>query len=374
MVLTDEGEVYAWGKNGYGQIGNGNTNTCMVPVKIGSKLEGAVVIQIAAGDNHSMALTKGGNVFTWGQNNHGQLGSGTNRRDMGQITIVPFGEVPEESSPVGKEILKRRVVEIGTVSNTSCAVMENGDVYLWGQTGSLRLVTPTLTSYRSSDEALLCGMGNERRTWRPLIFDSNATKKRKTAEQFRNTFGEVFERIAADDESVTKECDLTFIVEGKRIKVHKAVISLRCEHFRNMFAHNWKESQGVGPNNEGLEIQGVTYAAFYAFLKYLYTNELDEELSPVVAIELKDLANSYCEKHLKGLCSDIIERGIKVENAAQLLGLSIRYRDEKAQKLSTMFILNFFSDVLVTPGFKELESDVCYSLLLLARDKKLFKT
>lgn len=74
-ALTDNGSVKCWGHNGYGQLGDGTTTHRPSPVSILGF--GAEVVAIAAGSTHTCALTNSGGMKCWGRNNYGQLGDGT---------------------------------------------------------------------------------------------------------------------------------------------------------------------------------------------------------------------------------------------------------------------------------------------------------
>jgi len=76
LVLTTDGNVYAWGHNGYGQIGNGKSswNECQSTPYHVKGFYGQKVKAISCGGWHSMVLTDDGNVFSWGLNDNGQLG------------------------------------------------------------------------------------------------------------------------------------------------------------------------------------------------------------------------------------------------------------------------------------------------------------
>ena len=64
LALTRNGEVYSWGGNSYGELGRGDDapNPCCVPAKVGSALDGVKVLQIACGANHTMTLSDEGKV------------------------------------------------------------------------------------------------------------------------------------------------------------------------------------------------------------------------------------------------------------------------------------------------------------------------
>ncbi|KAJ1408124.1 regulator of chromosome condensation 1/beta-lactamase-inhibitor protein II, partial [Ochromonadaceae sp. CCMP2298] len=65
IVLTGQGRVYAWGKNTQGQCGQGNGEDSSKPQLV-RKLEDVVVTRLAAGWEHSLALTDEGRMYSWG--------------------------------------------------------------------------------------------------------------------------------------------------------------------------------------------------------------------------------------------------------------------------------------------------------------------
>ena len=83
LALKSDGTVWAWGKNDKGQLGDEQScgaNLCSTPVQVkGFGGSGFLtgVVAIAAGDAHSVALKSDGTVWTWGRNAFGQLGDGT---------------------------------------------------------------------------------------------------------------------------------------------------------------------------------------------------------------------------------------------------------------------------------------------------------
>jgi hypothetical protein len=81
LALTSDGVVHAWGRNGEGQLGDGTTvgksQSVAVNAGAGSAMQGKTVIDIAAGQLHSVAVCSDGSVVAWGKNDRGQLGDGT---------------------------------------------------------------------------------------------------------------------------------------------------------------------------------------------------------------------------------------------------------------------------------------------------------
>ena len=69
--------LLAWGYNGYGNLGNNSTtnSSTMVPVDMSGVLAGKPVTAVACGWGHSLALCSDGTLAGWGYNNYGQLGN-----------------------------------------------------------------------------------------------------------------------------------------------------------------------------------------------------------------------------------------------------------------------------------------------------------
>lgn len=77
LALTDNGTVWAWGDNLYGQLGDGTYTTRAEPGQIVGL---PPALSIGAGHAHAVAVSEAGEVWTWGFGHYGQLGDGTTMR------------------------------------------------------------------------------------------------------------------------------------------------------------------------------------------------------------------------------------------------------------------------------------------------------
>ena len=77
LAVKSDGTVWSWGDNSYGQLGVNSNNEHGYPVQVhglGNVGYLGGIRDVAAGERHSLAVAKDGTVYSWGGNNHGQLG------------------------------------------------------------------------------------------------------------------------------------------------------------------------------------------------------------------------------------------------------------------------------------------------------------
>ncbi len=75
LAIGSDGNLYAWGDNGYGELGNGTTTSSTTPVEVHMPA-GILATQIAAGLLDSLAIGSDGKVYAWGDNGYNELGDG----------------------------------------------------------------------------------------------------------------------------------------------------------------------------------------------------------------------------------------------------------------------------------------------------------
>ncbi|UED75879.1 RCC1 domain-containing protein [Brevibacillus sp. DP1.3A] len=75
LAVKKDGTVWAWGNNNYGQLGDGTKTNRFLPVQVKGLTD---VVSVAVGNEQSFAIKKDGTVWAWGRNTQGRLGLGTN--------------------------------------------------------------------------------------------------------------------------------------------------------------------------------------------------------------------------------------------------------------------------------------------------------
>ena len=125
-ALTTDGAVYCWGGNANGQLGNNSTAESNVPVQVvgvgGTGLLSGVTA-IAAGANHTCALTTDGAVDCWGNIPSGLLLKNS---------TSPQGSIPVPVAGVGGTGLLSGVTAITAGGSHTCALTTAGAIYCWG--------------------------------------------------------------------------------------------------------------------------------------------------------------------------------------------------------------------------------------------------
>ena len=109
-AIKEDGSLWAWGLNDHGQIGDGSSEQEInAPVKVMDN-----VASVSLGGGHSSAIAKDGSLWAWGLNNRGQLGDGTT-----EDRAVPVKVMDGVAS-----------VSLGT--SHSAAIKQDGSLWMWG--------------------------------------------------------------------------------------------------------------------------------------------------------------------------------------------------------------------------------------------------
>ncbi|KAG2387140.1 hypothetical protein C9374_002175 [Naegleria lovaniensis] len=132
VVLTTDNQLYSFGDNQYGQLGLGYESAAdyimeAVPIPKPAELGDETIVDLQCGDYHTMVLTENGTVFAWGRNEKGQLG-------VGDTTTKSTPTKVSLTNIVGKSIVK-----IYSRRNVAFALTNDGKWYSWGENTNYQL-------------------------------------------------------------------------------------------------------------------------------------------------------------------------------------------------------------------------------------------
>ena len=120
-VATEGGGVYTFGFGEYGQLGHGDEEDQLAPRRVpAAGYNGERIVMVAAGGDHTVALSEAGHVFTWGKGKFGQLGHG-DREDQWAPRQVEAGRFGGE-----------RVVFVAAGGDHTVAATAGGRLFTWG--------------------------------------------------------------------------------------------------------------------------------------------------------------------------------------------------------------------------------------------------
>ena len=147
LAIDQDGNTWAWGNNDNGQLGNGNTRGTNTPqsVLLDPKHASTVLktVQVSAGDFHSLAIDQDGNTWAWGRNDYGQLGngktSGTNANPTPSSVLLD----PKHASTVLK------TVQVSAGGSLSLAIDQDGNTWAWGHNDYGQLGNGSTSSLRN---------------------------------------------------------------------------------------------------------------------------------------------------------------------------------------------------------------------------------
>ncbi len=174
VAIDNEGKVYCWGACQYGQCGVlTRRRGGVAPPKQVDSLNQVQIVDVAAGDTHTLALTGGGRVFAFGGGFEGQLGTGSivqmnpKPKLVGDLDFVAIeagiewksqqkqkqdGTDDTEttfdasliSSPHTSLSQIPKIVSVHATGNCSMALSSNGHLYVWGCNDVANLGVPKL--------------------------------------------------------------------------------------------------------------------------------------------------------------------------------------------------------------------------------------
>lgn len=138
-VIASDDQVYCWGGNGSGELGNNTTTDSNIPVAVVTTgvLSGKTVKQLTVGHLHPCVIASDNLAYCWGNNQGGQLGNNSTTASSVPVAVNTAGVL------AGKTILKIASANFGNVllqyHSSTCAIANDNKAYCWGRNSNGQL-------------------------------------------------------------------------------------------------------------------------------------------------------------------------------------------------------------------------------------------
>jgi len=285
--VTKGGEVFTWGNGRYGKLGHEDYSDQKTPKHV-EALIGVKAKQVSCGRYHTAVCTEDGLVYTFGKGEYGRLGHGdkTNRTSP---TLVRALE--------GKHITQVQCGDRQTMTLTS-----SGYVFTWGYSeyGQLGhenkskqkyLTIPCLVEGLREHNVVQMTSGGGNHC--AVIIDSKpSTIRQSQLASFNNK----------------EHSDVVFMVENEPIYANIEVLSQKSDYFAAMFRCNMRESI-----ERVVTVPDCSKATFLEVLRYVCMDGFSVRIDDVVE-ELWVLADMYQLEGLKLCCMGSLERDLCKKN------------------------------------------------------------
>ncbi|SEL27203.1 RCC1 domain-containing protein [Paenibacillus sp. OK003] len=138
VAIDEDGTIWTWGKNSFGELGKPDILSSNIPVHLSDAFN--QVKAVSAGSSFTIALKSDGTVWGWGNNSYGQFGDGTLQDSYTPVQV---------KGPTGEGFLDQ-IVAIRSGGSHTLALRVDGTVWSWGGNYSGQLGVPSASSKGSN--------------------------------------------------------------------------------------------------------------------------------------------------------------------------------------------------------------------------------
>eukprot|EP00826_Nyctotherus_ovalis_P037735 TRINITY_DN3468_c0_g4_i1.p1 TRINITY_DN3468_c0_g4~~TRINITY_DN3468_c0_g4_i1.p1 ORF type:complete len:168 (+),score=50.13 TRINITY_DN3468_c0_g4_i1:292-795(+) len=152
--------------------------------------------------------------------------------------------------------------------------------------------------------------------------------------------------------------DLAVNVEGKKLMLHKAIVSARSEYFDIILKSSFKEN-----SDSAIEIKECSFEVFKQLCEHIYSDKVAIDYANIY--NLLVVADRFRVPHLKGRLESAMVDYISTENAAKVYKYANRNNYDRLRNICTSYILEHYVQVVQTNEFYELDKDEIVRLVRL---------
>jgi len=347
-------QVYTWGEGKFGRLGHGAERNCHSPRLVESLL-GKRPIQIACGGFHSAVVTEDGKMYTFGGGEHGQLGHGDKVNKVKPTLVQALDDIFLQQITCGWSH------SVALTSEGEVYTWGNGDHGKLGHGSGKKVSTPQLVEKLVGQKVVRVASYNEHTACliEPHYSVTTQGGSRRAAPGTMVPISAGFLHDMKEMVNDEEYSDVTFIVEGQPVYALRSVLAKRCEHFAAMFRSGMRECE------EGAEIPipTMSHTVFLLILEYLYTDSVKVDLEH--AVELYIASDLYQLDTLRDMCCVVVRRSIGSENAAYLLQTAHEAHCQVMKDTAMEYIVANFDIISKSEGIKAVSHGLLLEILSL---------
>ena len=342
MLLTREGNVYAFGDNTYGQIGNGKIGQQFHPIKINRDIIFKDIF-VSIWNNMSIGIALDNKVYVWGVLDDNKkvlspkLVPGSDQRSIFNVYVkCAQNKVTLSTIVVGRDLLGSDSCDSIRDSEKQNELKENNTDNKLEISSELMEENVSSSDDQSSDKSLMSSASASNN-------DSNPANI--SAAYVRHSFNN------------RSTSDLKFNCGQNIIYCHKTILEIRNKKF-------WRTvGSKVSADNE-IAINSESHKVFKAFLQYIYG--LEPEIDETIVSDLQTMAKYFEEPQLSYLCSQYIkyfDRNPNLSNVCSLFEKAVNQLLPELEKSCVEFAANNWKSVVKSDGFEAMDASLSKRLM-----------
>ncbi|XP_054155588.1 uncharacterized protein LOC128954046 [Oppia nitens] len=374
ILLTRTGDIYTFGQNDFGQIGNGQTENMCKPYKLKTAVKFKDIVAIFD-KSLSLAVSVDNRYWVWGYSFHRQLV--TTPQDVSRWTSgFTIYDVYARYSGVDKTFrsvtIRNGKIVADSNNNNNKVVAKQAAI---AKPNELAAIDDQLLA--NAERLIKCklsvnpfhdiGVAQEEEE------DEEEEEEEEDNNEFTSSDGYKAVDVHKDNDDMTAakvfhNClseafdnhlnfDIEFVFNHHSIYCHKTILQIRNRHF-------WESiKDSLVYNNEVFVENNFSYESMYAFIKYLYS--LTPDITVANAGQLLLLAATHNEPELLDMCGEFLQSSITMDSICSVYQIAVGHRLPALESHCARFAANHWKDICKTQSFESMDDQLM---------KQLFKT